>query len=114
MGFQTGLSGLNTASKNLDVVGNNVANASVVGFKGSVTQFADVFASSLGGGGASQIGIGSKVMNIAQTFNQGNISPTNNPLDIAITGRGFSGSRTTARSRTRATASSASTARVSS
>lgn len=89
MGFQSGLSGLNTASKNLDVVGNNVANASVVGFKGSVTQFADVFASSLGGGGASQIGIGSKVMNIAQTFNQGNISPTNNPLDIAITGRGF-------------------------
>lgn len=89
MGFQSGLSGLNTASKNLDVVGNNVANASVVGFKGSVTQFADVFASSLGGGGASQIGIGSKVMNVAQTFNQGNITPTNNPLDIAITGRGF-------------------------
>ncbi len=89
MGFQSGLSGLNSASKNLDVIGNNVANASVVGFKGSVTQFADVFAASLGGGGASQIGIGTKVQNVAQTFNQGNISPTDNPLDIAITGRGF-------------------------
>ena len=89
MGFQSGLSGLNAASKNLDVIGNNVANASVVGFKGSVTQFADVFAASLGGGGASQIGIGTKVQNVAQTFNQGNITPTDNPLDIAITGRGF-------------------------
>jgi flagellar hook protein FlgE len=89
MAFQSGLSGLNTASKNLDVIGNNVANASVVGFKGSVAQFADVFAASLGGGGASQIGIGSKVQNISQTFSQGNVTPTNNPLDIAITGRGF-------------------------
>jgi len=89
MGFQSGLSGLNAASKNLDVIGNNVANSSVVGFKGSVTQFADVFASSLGGGGATQIGIGTKVKNVAQTFNQGNITPTDNPLDIAINGRGF-------------------------
>ncbi len=89
MGFQSGLSGLNAASKNLDVIGNNVANAQVVGFKGSVTQFADVFAASLGGGGANQIGIGSKVQNVAQVFNQGNVTPTNNPLDIAITGRGF-------------------------
>jgi len=89
MGFQSGLSGLNSASKNLDVIGNNVANASVVGFKGSVAQFADVFASSLGGGGASQIGIGTKVQNVAQTFNQGSVTPTNNPLDVAITGRGF-------------------------
>ena len=34
MGFQSGLSGLNSAAKNLYVIGNNVANASVVGFKG--------------------------------------------------------------------------------
>lgn len=89
MGFQSGLSGLNAASKNLDVIGNNVANASVVGFKGSVAQFADVFAASLGGGGAGQIGIGSKMQSVAQIFNQGNVTPTNNPLDVAITGRGF-------------------------
>ena len=89
MGFQSGLSGLNSSSRNLDVIGNNVANAAVVGFKGSVTQFADVFAQSLSGGGATQIGIGSKVLNVAQTFNQGNVTPTGNPLDIAITGRGF-------------------------
>jgi len=89
MGFQSGLSGLNTASKNLDVIGNNVANASVVGFKGSQAQFADVFANSLSGGGASQIGIGSKVAAVAQMFSQGNISVTSNPLDVAINGKGF-------------------------
>ena len=55
MGFQSGLSGLNTSSKNLDVIGNNVANASVVGFKGSQAQFADVYASSLTGAGDASI-----------------------------------------------------------
>jgi flagellar hook protein FlgE len=89
MGFQSGLSGLNSAQKNLDVIGNNVANASVVGFKGSQAQFADVFANALTGGGASQIGIGSKLASVAQVFNQGNVSVTSNPLDVAINGRGF-------------------------
>ena len=30
MSFQQGLSGLNAAAKNLDVIGNNVANASTI------------------------------------------------------------------------------------
>jgi flagellar hook protein FlgE len=89
MGFQSGLSGLNTAAKNLDVIGNNVANATVVGFKSSTTQFADVFANSLVGGGASQVGIGSRVANVAQQFTQGNVTTTSNPLDVAINGKGF-------------------------
>ena len=89
MGFQSGLSGLNAASSNLDVIGNNVANASTVGFKGSRTLFADVFASSLTGAGTGQIGIGTKVAKIQQEFTQGNISVTNNPLDVAINGGGF-------------------------
>ena len=49
MSFQQGLSGLNAASKNLEVIGNNVANASTVGFKQSRAQFADVYATSLTG-----------------------------------------------------------------
>jgi flagellar hook protein FlgE len=89
MGFQSGLSGLNTSAKNLDVIGNNVANSSVVGFKGAQAQFADVFANSLTGAGAGQIGIGSKVATVAQQFTQGNISVTSNPLDIAVNGKGF-------------------------
>lgn len=91
MSFQQGLSGLNVASKSLDVIGNNVANAGVAGFKGATAQFGDVFASSIGGGGAGagQIGIGAQLQAVAQQFSQGNITATNNPMDIAINGGGF-------------------------
>lgn len=89
MSFQHGLSGLNTAAQNLDVIGNNVANASTVGFKGSQAIFADVYAASLSGDGAADIGIGARVAAVAQQFSQGNITVTDNPLDVAINGRGF-------------------------
>jgi len=89
MGFQQGLSGLNAAAKSMDVIGNNVANASTVGFKQSQAQFADVYANILGGSGGSAAGIGTKVSTVAQQFGQGNVSVTNNPLDIAISGQGF-------------------------
>lgn len=89
MSFQQGLSGLNAASKQLEVIGNNVSNATTVGFKQARAEFADMYASSLTGGGASQIGIGTKVANIAQQYTQGNITSTSNPLDIAINGGGF-------------------------
>lgn len=89
MSFQQGLSGLNAASKSLEVIGNNVSNANTVGFKQSRAEFADVFASSLIGSGAPQIGIGTKLATVAQQFTQGNITATNNTLDIAINGSGF-------------------------
>lgn len=89
MSFQQGLSGLNAAAKNLDVIGNNVSNANTVGFKQSQAQFADVYANSLTGAGGSQVGIGVKVSEVAQQFTQGNITATNNPLDIAVNGGGF-------------------------
>jgi len=89
MSFTQGLSGLNAASSDLEVIGNNVANANTVGFKGSQAQFADVFAASLGGAGTSQIGIGARLATVAQRFTQGNISVTNNSLDMAVNGPGF-------------------------
>jgi len=89
MSFQQGLSGLNAAAKNLDVIGNNVANSSTVGFKQSQAQFADVYANSLTGAGGSSVGIGVKLAQVAQQFTQGNVTSTNNPLDLAINGGGF-------------------------
>ena len=80
---------MNGAAKSLDVIGNNIANASTVGFKGSQAQFADVYANSLNGAGGNQAGIGTKVSQIAQQFTQGNVESSNNPLDIAINGAGF-------------------------
>ncbi len=89
MGFQQGLSGLNAASKSLEVTGNNVANSSTVGFKGARAEFADVYAASLTGGGSNQVGIGTQVGGVVQQFTQGNVTASNNPLDIAINGGGF-------------------------
>ncbi|MDP0964892.1 flagellar basal body protein, partial [Klebsiella pneumoniae] len=39
MGFQQGLSGLDAAAANLDVIGSNVANANTVGYKKSTAEF---------------------------------------------------------------------------
>lgn len=89
MSFTQGLSGLNAASKDLEVIGNNVANVNTVGFKESQAQFADVFAAALSGSGAAQIGIGTRLATVAQQFTQGTISITNNTLDMAINGAGF-------------------------
>ncbi len=88
MGFQQGLSGLNASSKNLEVIGNNIANANTYGAKASRAEFADVYANAIGGT-KNAIGIGTTIAAVAQQFNQGNITSTDNPLDVAINGSGF-------------------------
>lgn len=89
MSFQQGLSGLNSSARALDVIGNNIANSATVGFKSATAHFADVYANSLAGAGTAQTGIGTTTMAIQQNFTQGNVTTTNNPLDIAINGGGF-------------------------
>ncbi len=89
MSFQQGLSGLAASSKTLEVIGNNVANANTVGFKQSQAVFADVYAASLNGSGNSPIGIGTQLTEVVQQFTQGNVTASNNPLDVAINGGGF-------------------------
>jgi flagellar hook protein FlgE len=89
MSFQQGLSGLFAASRNLDAIGNNVANATTVGFKSSSVVFADVYAASLGATSGNSVGIGTAVEEVRGNFGQGNVSTTSNPLDMAINGQGF-------------------------
>lgn len=89
MGYEQGLSGLSAASQNLDVIGNNVANSSTVGFKESTVEFGDVYASAEAASSANSVGLGVGVTEVAQDFTQGTITPTSNPLDIAINGQGF-------------------------
>jgi flagellar hook protein FlgE len=89
MSFQQGLSGLNASSKNLEVIGNNVANANTVGAKSSRAEFADMYANAMNGAGATSIGIGVNLAAVTQQFTQGNITTTENPLDLAINGGGF-------------------------
>ncbi|MBW7859817.1 MAG: flagellar hook protein FlgE [Rhodocyclaceae bacterium] len=90
MAFQQGLSGLNSASKALDVISNNIANSNTVGFKQGRAGFTDVYAAALSGAAAGvQVGIGASISQVSQLFSQGNITTTGNPLDVAINGNGF-------------------------
>ncbi len=79
MGFGQGLSGLNAAAQNLDVIGNNIANSGTVGFKSSTASFADVYAS-------SRVGLGVKVAAINQRFTVGTVNGGGGEYDIAIDG----------------------------
>jgi flagellar hook protein FlgE len=89
MPFRTALSGLNAASADLKVTGNNIANSGTVGFKESRAEFADVFALSQGGISQTAIGTGTKLAAVTQQFGQGNIDFTGNNLDLALNGDGF-------------------------
>lgn len=103
MGLQsaltTALTGLQAAETTIDVVGNNVANSSTVGFKESEAVFATQFLQTISIGGAPnanqggtnprQVGLGVKVAAITPDFSQGTIEISSNPLDIAIQGDGF-------------------------
>ncbi len=83
MGFAQGVSGLNSAASNLDVIGNNIANAGTYGFKSGSVLFSDVFA-------GSQIGLGTQVSGMSQNFAAGTVQSSNRPLDVAIVnGNGF-------------------------
>lgn len=89
MAFQQGLSGLNATSKALEIIGNNIANANTFGAKASRAEFSDMYAAALNGAGANSIGIGVRLAAVAQQFTQGNISVTENSMDLAINGAGF-------------------------
>jgi len=102
MSFQQGLSGLNATAKSLEVIGNNIANASTYGAKASRAEFGDVYAAALNGAGTNTIGIGVNLTAVSQQFTQGNILTTENPMDLAIT-------RATGSSRSTATATSSTT-----
>ncbi|ODS23799.1 hypothetical protein AB835_06985 [Candidatus Endobugula sertula] len=89
MPFNIALSGIRAANSDLRITGNNIANASTTGFKESRAQFGDVYSTSVLGSGINQVGSGVRTQNIAQQFTQGNISFTDNVLDLAVSGTGY-------------------------
>jgi flagellar hook protein FlgE len=89
MGYQQGLSGLAAASNDLDVIGNNIANADTIGFKSGTAVFADMYANSVATAVNNQIGIGTQLAAVQQQFSQGTIQTTGQALDVAINGNGF-------------------------
>ena len=89
MSFYTSLSGLNAATTQLGVTSNNIANTSTVGFKRSTTDFGDVFATSPLQNADTTIGQGVTLKQVKQDFGQGDMIPSSNTLDLAISGSGF-------------------------
>ena len=89
MSYAIGLSGLKTASTKIDVISNNIANASTVGFKAGQLYFSQVLASSQSSSTVSAGSFGVGTPRVLPQFAQGTMNATNNPLDLAINGDGF-------------------------
>ena len=89
MSFNIGLSGLYAANKQLDVTGNNIANAATTGFKSSRAEFADIYSANKLGIGSKTIGSGVNLAAVSQNFGQGAVNNTGNLLDMGIQGSGF-------------------------
>jgi flagellar hook protein FlgE len=88
--LNTGASGLGVQSSALSVIGDNIANISTVGYKGSRATFADYMpqrTSTMAGTGT--IGSGSGLNTIATLFGQGSLTTTSSSTDMAISGAGF-------------------------
>ncbi|MFK8067019.1 MAG: flagellar hook protein FlgE [Gammaproteobacteria bacterium] len=89
MPFRTAISGMRAAQVHLETIGHNVANANTAGFKQGRAEFADIYAVSQTGTADNIPGSGVTVSQISQQFGQGNISTTDNAMDLAIDGDGF-------------------------
>ncbi len=97
--LSTSLTGLNAAETQIDVIGNNLANAQTVGFKSSRTVFASQLlqtmslgsspTSATGGTNPRQTGLGVQVAQISPDFDQGTIEISSSSSDLAIQGDGF-------------------------
>lgn len=95
----SGTSALQSFTKGLEVIGNNIANVNTVGFKGSTANFQESFSNTLRASAAStatssnlsaiQVGTGVKVASINANMNQGALSSTGVSTDLGISGTGF-------------------------
>jgi len=84
------VSGLNSNSQAMTVIGNNLANTNTVGFKGARTVFSNLLSASItGSGGKSQVGRGVGVSTVDNIYSQGTFETTESGLDVAVEGQGF-------------------------
>ena len=92
--------GLDAKKTKMATISNNLANAGTNGFKRGRVIFEDLLYQNVRQVGAQssqdtvlhsglQVGTGARVVATERLFTQGNLSQTDNPLDLAIQGRGF-------------------------
>ncbi|MDX2013838.1 MAG: flagellar hook protein FlgE [Myxococcaceae bacterium] len=86
----TGTSGLNANSQDLNVIGDNIANANTIGFKASRAAFQDALLQQvIGAPGGGQIGLGTNLQAIQRIISQGALANTGVATDLALQGNGF-------------------------
>ncbi len=84
--YSIGLSGLQTSSQAMDVISNNIANSSTVGYRAGEYIFEDQFYKALNPMDTAREGMGASKQNVRRLWNMGSIQSSANTLDMAITG----------------------------
>ena len=85
--LSTGVSGLITNSRAMNIIGDNISNINTTGFKSSRAVFGDQFSTSLNGGTlTSQVGKGTQILGSLQSFAQGAFENSTSALDLAVDG----------------------------
>lgn len=98
--MRTAAAGMQSQQMQVDTIANNIANVNTSGFKKNQLSFRSLLYRTLREPGAPtqgssvdptglQVGSGSEVASSMKLFQQGDLEPTGNPLDIAISGEGF-------------------------
>jgi flagellar basal-body rod protein FlgG len=98
--LSSGSTGMIAQQLNLDVIANNVANASTTGYKKVRAEFEDLVSDKMKVAGAQvaqgtyqpigiEIGLGTKTSGTNRIFEQGTMEPTGGDYDMAIEGDGF-------------------------
>lgn len=98
--MRTAASGMHAQQMNVDTIANNLSNMNTTGFKKSRVEFQDVLYQNLRRAGTATslvsraptdlaIGYGTKAVATVRQFSEGSLTPTGNPLDLAISGDGF-------------------------
>src|SRR5215467_1079481 len=93
-------SGMTAQQMNVDNIANNLANANTTGFKMRRAHFQDLLYQNMTQAGAAagaqttipaglQLGLGTRASSNDIVFTEGNLTKTDNPLDLAIQGSGF-------------------------
>lgn len=86
-GLFSGRSGISSHGNAIAVIGDNISNASTIGFKSSRAEFEDLIAGGQSSG--KVVGSGSSTSAISTIFEQGTLEFSSRPLDLAIDGNGF-------------------------
>lgn len=95
----TALTGLNANARNIDVIGNNIANINTTAFKSNRMMFSNMFSRTISGGtppadttggtNPFQVGYGVKISGTQRDFTNGAITTTGDSRDLAVEGDGF-------------------------